>query len=102
MSGPKLQPYQSEATPTAEQRAWLARELADGRHVPTRTCLGCGHSGPDRWYVMCHGWGVAAWRSTSAPDEEFHTEEFRLSWAEVARLAAAEGVQAAIVAEVAL
>ena len=104
MIGPRLQPWQVAYAPAAEERVWLAREFdkptgwSVDPHVPKRTCLGCGHStAGNRWYVMCHGWGVEAWRGLEAafadPSSGLRTEVFRLSWAEVARLRASEGVQ---------
>lgn len=104
MTGPKLREWQIAHTPTEEERVWLAREFDKPEfyqtdvHVPTRTCLGCGHSTRrGEWYVQCQSWGVEAWRGTEAyhadPSRGLRTEVFRLSWAEVARLRAAEGVQ---------
>jgi hypothetical protein len=102
MIGPKLQGWQQPYVPAQEERAWLAREFEKPAgwhrdpHYPTRTCLGCGHSTSERWYVQCQGWGVEAWRTYGREpdaDSAIYTECFRLSWAEVARLWAAEGIQ---------
>lgn len=110
MIGPKLQHWQRPHVPTEEERAMLARGFdkpagwSNDPHLPERSCLGCGHSASDGWYVQCHSWGVEAWRTYGRkpdPGSPIYTETFRLSWAEVARLRSADGVQQEMFAEVA-